>query len=144
MIGLHGSFVEVFGMGLFIKGKSGIGKTTLLLKLLNRGHFFISDDLVIFKKDNFSRIIAFNNGKFIAHLRDFGFIDIVKTYGIEVVKDSSILNLVVELREDKFLLEEEEILDSKFKKIIINPSIDIDDFENYVRILKAEIYDRVH
>ncbi|MEO0225205.1 MAG: hypothetical protein ABIL76_08975 [candidate division WOR-3 bacterium] len=144
MIGLHGSFVEVFGMGLFIKGKSGIGKTTLLLKLLNRGHFFISDDLVIFKKDSFSRIVAFNNGKFIAHLRNFGFIDIVKTYGIEVVKDSSILNLVVELREDKFLLEEEEILDSKFKKIIVNPSIDIDNFENYIRILKAEIYDRVH
>lgn len=144
MIGLHGSFVEVFGIGLFIKGKSGIGKTTLLLKLLNRGHFFVSDDLVIFKKDNFSRIIAFNNGKFIAHLRNFGFIDIIKTYGIKAVKDSSILNLIVELRQDEFLLEEEEILNVKFKKVILNPNVDIESLENYIKIFKTEIYDRVY
>jgi len=144
VIGLHGSFVEVFGIGLFIKGKSGIGKTTLLLKLLNRGHFFVSDDLVIFKKDNFSRIIAFNNGRFIAHLRNFGFIDIIKTYGIKAVKDSSILNLIVELRQDEFLLEEEEILNVKFKKVILNPSVDIENLENYIKIFKTEIYDRVY
>jgi len=144
VIGLHGSFVEVFGIGLFIKGKSGIGKTTLLLKLLNRGHFFVSDDLVIFKKDNFSRIIAFNNGKFIAHLRNFGFIDIIKTYGIKAVKDSSILNLIVELRQDEFLLEEEEILNVKFKKVILNPNVDIESLENYIKIFKTEIYDRVY
>ncbi len=144
MIGLHGSFVEVFGIGLFIKGKSGIGKTTLLLKLLNRGHFFVSDDLVIFKKDNFSRIIAFNNGRFIAHLRNFGFIDIIKTYGIKAVKDSSILNLIVELRQDEFLLEEEEILNVKFKKVILNPNVDIENLENYIKIFKTEIYDRVY
>lgn len=144
MIGLHGSFVEVFGIGLFIKGKSGIGKTTLLLKLLNRGHFFVSDDLVIFKKDNFSRVIAFNNGRFIAHLRNFGFIDIIKTYGIKAVKDSSILNLIVELRQDEFLLEEEEILNVKFKKVILNPNVDIENLENYIKIFKTEIYDRVY
>jgi HPr kinase/phosphorylase len=144
VIGLHGSFVEVFGIGLFIKGKSGIGKTTLLLKLLNRGHFFVSDDLVIFKKDNFSRIIAFNNGRFIAHLRNFGFIDIIKTYGIKAVKDSSILNLIVELRQDEFLLEEEEILNVKFKKVILNPNVDIESLENYIKIFKTEIYDRVY
>ena len=144
MIGLHGSFVEVFGIGLFIKGKSGIGKTTLLLKLLNRGHFFVSDDLVIFKKDNFSRIIAFNNGRFIAHLRNFGFIDIIKTYGIKAVKDSSTLNLIVELRQDEFLLEEEEILNVKFKKVILNPNVDIESLENYIKIFKTEIYDRVY
>jgi len=144
VIGLHGSFVEVFGIGLFIKGKSGIGKTTLLLKLLNRGHFFVSDDLVIFKKDNFSRIIAFNNGRFIAHLRNFGFIDIIKTYGIKAVKDSSTLNLIVELRQDEFLLEEEEILNVKFKKVILNPNVDIESLENYIKIFKTEIYDRVY
>jgi serine kinase of HPr protein (carbohydrate metabolism regulator) len=144
VIGLHGSFVEVFGIGLFIKGKSGIGKTTLLLKLLNRGHFFVSDDLVIFKKDNFSRVIAFNNGRFIAHLRNFGFIDIIKTYGIKAVKDSSILNLIVELRQDEFFLEEEEILNVKFKKVILNPNVDIESLENYIKIFKTEIYDRVY
>jgi len=144
MIGLHGSFVEVFGMGLFIKGKSGIGKTTLLLKLINRGHFFVSDDLVIFKKDNFSRVIAFNNGKFIAYLRNFGFIDIIKIYGIKSVKDSSVLNLIIELRKDEFLFEEEEILNVKFKKIILSPNVDIENLENYIEILKAEIYDRIY
>jgi len=144
MIGLHGSFVEVFGMGLFIKGKSGIGKTTLLLKLINRGHFFVSDDLVIFKKDNFSRVIAFNNGKFIAYLRNFGFIDIIKIYGIKSVKDSSVLNLIIELRQDEFLFEEEEILNVKFKKIILSPNVDIENLENYIEILKAETYDRIY
>jgi len=144
MIGLHGSFVEVFGIGLFIKGRSGIGKTTLLLKLLNRGHFFVSDDLVIFKKDNFSRVIAFNNGKFIAHLRNFGFIDIIKIYGIKAVKDSSVLNLIIELRHNEFSFEEEEILNIKFKKIILGPNVDIENLENYIEFLKSEIYDRVY
>jgi HPr kinase/phosphorylase len=141
LIGLHGCFVEVFGMGIFIKGKSGIGKTELVLKLLNRGHFFIADDLVIFKKDNFSRVIGFNNGKFIAHLKNVGFIDIIKTYGIERVKDSAVLNLIIELSENEFLLSQEEILEVSFKKLYLNPSVDINDFENYIRIFKAEIYD---
>lgn len=142
MIGLHGSFVEVFGIGVFIKGKSNIGKTTLLLKLLNRSHFFVSDDLVIFKKDNFSRVIAFNNGKFIAHLRELGFIDIIKTFGIERVKESSILNLIVELKDEDFSISKEEILEVEFRKYIVNPKVDIDTFENYIRIYKSEIYSK--
>lgn len=140
MIGLHGSFVEVFGIGLFIKGKSKIGKTTLLLRFLNRGHFFVSDDLVIFKRDNFSRVIALNNGKFIAHLREFGFIDIIKTFGIERVKESSILNLIVELKDEDFSISKEEILGIEFRKCIFSPKIDIDILENYIRIYKSEIY----
>ncbi|MEO0202752.1 MAG: hypothetical protein ABIL37_03395 [candidate division WOR-3 bacterium] len=141
MIGLHGCFIEVFGLGIFIKGKSGIGKTELILRLVNRGHFFISDDLVIFKKDNFSRVVGFNNGKFIAYLRNLGFIDIIKTYGIERVKDSAILNLVIELSENEFLISEEEILGLKFKKLFLKPNVETNDFENYIRILKAGFYD---
>ncbi|MCS7245322.1 MAG: hypothetical protein N2504_02665 [candidate division WOR-3 bacterium] len=142
MIGLHGSFVEVFGIGVFIKGKSKIGKTTLLLKLLNREHFFVSDDLVIFKKDNFSRVIAFNNGKYIAHLREFGFIDIIRTFGIEKVKESSILNLILELKDEDFSISNEEVLGLEFRKYIINPNIDIDILENHIRIYKSEIYSK--
>ncbi len=141
MIGLHGCFVEVFGIGVFIKGRSGIGKTELMLKLLNKGHFFISDDLVIFKRDNFSRVIGFNNGKFITHLRNFGFIDIIKVYGIERIKDSAVLNLIFELKENEFLIMEEDLLEMKFRKIVLDPKVGVDDLENFVRIIKKQIYD---
>ena len=44
---LHGSLADVFGVGLFFTGKSGIGKSECVLDLVERGHRLVADDLVI-------------------------------------------------------------------------------------------------
>jgi HPr kinase/phosphorylase len=45
-IRVQGVLVRVDGVGVFLRGPSGIGKSLTALKLLDRGHFFVSDDLV--------------------------------------------------------------------------------------------------
>ena len=44
---LHGSLADVFGVGLFFTGRSGIGKSECVLDLVERGHRLVADDLVI-------------------------------------------------------------------------------------------------
>ncbi len=43
---LHGVLVDVFGIGLLLKGKSGIGKSECALELVLRGHRLVADDVV--------------------------------------------------------------------------------------------------
>ena len=43
---LHGTFVDVYGIGVLLIGKSGVGKSECALELVERGHRFIADDVV--------------------------------------------------------------------------------------------------
>ncbi|HLR32078.1 MAG TPA: hypothetical protein VK074_06280, partial [Fodinibius sp.] len=49
---VHGSMVDVYGVGILIVGKSGIGKSEVALDLVERGHRLVSDDAVILTKKN--------------------------------------------------------------------------------------------
>ncbi len=49
-ITLHGTLVEVFGVGVLIQGESSVGKSEAALGLIERGHRLISDDVVRVKK----------------------------------------------------------------------------------------------
>lgn len=48
---VHGVFVEVYGVGVLITGKSGVGKSETALDLVIRGHRLVSDDVVVIKKN---------------------------------------------------------------------------------------------
>ena len=43
---LHGTLVDVYGVGLLYTGKSGIGKSEVALDLVERGHRLVADDVV--------------------------------------------------------------------------------------------------
>ncbi len=45
----HGVFVVIFALGVLIRGQPGIGKSSLALELIDRGHAFVSDDVVQIK-----------------------------------------------------------------------------------------------
>jgi len=47
-ISLHGVFMDVLGIGVFITGSSGAGKSELALELISRGHGLVADDIVEF------------------------------------------------------------------------------------------------
>src|SRR4030042_5324605 len=47
---LHGTFVDVYGIGVLLMGKSGVGKSECALELVERGHRFIADDVVMVKR----------------------------------------------------------------------------------------------
>ena len=96
---VHGELVEVFGVGVLILGKSGVGKSEATLELISKGHRLISDDTVEFKKLNDGRIIGRKN-EFIKHnmeVRGIGVVDISRLSGMSAIRDKKRLDLVIEL-----------------------------------------------
>lgn len=96
---VHGGLVEVFGVGVLILGKSGVGKSEATLELISKGHRLISDDTIEFKKLNDGRIIGRKN-EFIKHnmeVRGIGVVDISRLSGMSAIRDKKRLDLVIEL-----------------------------------------------
>ena len=96
---VHGGLVEVFGVGVLILGKSGVGKSEATLELISKGHRLISDDTVEFKKLNDGRIIGRKNEfiKYNMEVRGIGVVDISRLSGMSAIRDKKRLDLVIEL-----------------------------------------------
>ncbi|HFE37397.1 MAG TPA: hypothetical protein ENK06_03120 [Gammaproteobacteria bacterium] len=79
----HGAFVIVYGRGIFIRGKSGAGKSQLLLNLIKNNHLWVADDLTNFYLNTQGQIIgeADNNLSEYIHIKGVGPIHVDKTYG---------------------------------------------------------------
>ncbi|KGG80685.1 serine kinase [Caloranaerobacter azorensis H53214] len=129
-ITIHGVLVEVYGIGILITGKSGVGKSETALELIKRGHRLIADDAVEIRKveENILRGRAPELIKYFLEIRGIGILDIKKLYGVWAVRNSKIIDLVVELEYwddkkeyDRVGLDEEYtvILDTKVPKITI-------------------------
>ncbi|WP_157153236.1 HPr(Ser) kinase/phosphatase [Brachyspira murdochii] len=100
---IHGGLVEVFGVGVLILGKSGVGKSEATLELISKGHRLISDDTVEFRKLRDGRIIGKTN-EFIKHnmeVRGIGVVDISRLSGMSAIRDKKRLDLIVELEHWK-------------------------------------------
>lgn len=94
----HGVLVEVYGVGVLIKGKSGVGKSETALDLVIRGHRLISDDIVLIKKvDNKLVGTSPEITQHFMEIRGLGILDIERLYGVGSVRNNEYINLVVEL-----------------------------------------------
>lgn len=125
---VHGVLLSVHGVGILIKGGSGIGKSEVALELINRGHLLVADDAVLIKKIDESTLIgtAPQLLKNRLEIRGVGIVDIQKLYGVTKVISSKKINLVVEIKplsgqEDRIgtNIKSEMILDTKIAKIEI-------------------------
>lgn len=126
---LHGVLVEVYGMGVLIVGKSGVGKSETALDLVIRGHRLVSDDLVDIKKvEEGLRGEAPELTRHFMEIRGIGILDIERLYGVSAVKHFEYIDLVVELETwdagkeyDRIGLDEDymEILDMKVTKVTV-------------------------
>jgi len=99
-IHIHGVFVRLEGKGVLIIGKSGIGKSEIALDLIQKGHSLISDDSVVFYKNNKSNIIgeAPSILRNLIEVRGLGILDIKKLFGRKSVSLRNELSLVIELK----------------------------------------------
>ncbi len=97
---IHGSLVDVYGVGLLITGKSGIGKSECALDLVERGHRLVADDLVIVTRRHNELV-----GEASRHLKDhmeirgIGIIDIRRMFGIRAITRTKRIAVEVRLRE---------------------------------------------
>ncbi len=115
-ISIHGVLVDVYGEGILIMGESGIGKSEAALELIKRGHRLVSDDVVEIKKVSDETLIgtAPDITRHFIELRGIGIIDVKTLFGVESVKNTQSIDLVIKLEEwnrdkeyDRFGLEEE-------------------------------------
>lgn len=98
---LHGSLVEVFGVGVLIQGESSVGKSEAALGLIERGHRLISDDIVHVKKKDDSYLIG-SGPELTRHLmeiRGIGIINVANLYGAVCVRREKVLDIIVQLEE---------------------------------------------
>src|SRR5690348_4611617 len=100
-VSLHGSLADVFGVGLFFTGKSGIGKSECVLDLVERGHRLVADDLVITSKRGNDVLIGRGHEmqRHYMEIRGVGLIDIPAIFGIRAVRQQKRIEVVVELEE---------------------------------------------
>src|SRR5881394_3366882 len=100
-ISLHGSLADVFGVGLFFSGKSGIGKSECVLDLVERGHRLVADDLVITSKRGNDVLIGRGHEmqRHYMEIRGVGLIDIPAIFGIQAVRQQKRIEVVVRLEK---------------------------------------------
>lgn len=100
-ISIHGVLVDVYGEGLLITGESGIGKSEAALELIKRGHRLVSDDVVEIKKVSDETLIgsAPDITRHFIELRGIGIIDVKTLFGVESVKNTQSIDLVIKLEE---------------------------------------------
>ena len=118
---LHGSLADVFGVGLFFTGKSGIGKSECVLDLVERGHRLVADDLVIASKRGNDVLIGRGHEmqRHYMEIRGVGLIDIPAIFGIRAVRQQKRIEVVVELEEwDQHAVVERTGLDVKTTTIL--------------------------
>lgn len=127
---IHGVLVEVFGLGVLLLGKSGIGKSEAALDLVTRGHRLVADDVVEARVVGAGRVIG-SGAELIRHhmeIRGLGIINVQDLFGIMATLREKAIQLVAEMfdwskeeRADRLGLEDEThaILDVTLPKVRI-------------------------
>ncbi len=106
-LSIHGTLLDINGMGTLIIGKSGIGKSETALDLIKRGHQLIADDLVEIIEKEPGNLIGTSPEilKRYMEIRGIGIVDVVTMFGASAYRQRKNIRLVVELQtwdEDKY------------------------------------------
>ncbi len=99
---VHGVLVEVFGVGILIKGDSGVGKSEIALELIERGHRLVADDAVNVRCVSGNFLMGKGASIVISHhmeIRGLGIINIRNLFGVGAIRDEKRVELVVQLEE---------------------------------------------
>ena len=120
-ITFHGVLVEVFGVGVLLLGKSGVGKSEIVLDLVVKGHRLVADDVVEIKKTSPTTLLGQSPSTIRHHMeiRGLGIINIKDLFGVTSIRSSKKIQLVVELEEWKTSRQYDRLgLDEKIHEIL--------------------------
>ncbi|MCP5468453.1 MAG: HPr(Ser) kinase/phosphatase [Deltaproteobacteria bacterium] len=137
-ISIHGVFLNIFGTGTLLKGKSGIGKSETALELIFKGHSLIADDIIQVTKHPSGKLVGRSHqlNQNYMEIRGLGLINIQDLFGVGATYPEKIIEIVIELIEwnpkqeyDRLGLSEEkyEILNYPlpYLKIPVHPGRNI-------------------
>ncbi|MDY0211440.1 MAG: HPr(Ser) kinase/phosphatase [Desulfuromonadaceae bacterium] len=98
---VHGVLVDVFGVGVLLMGKSGIGKSECALDLILRGHRLVADDVV--KVRTKLPAVLFGEGSDLLHyhmeIRGLGIINIKHLFGVSAIRERKKIDVAIKLTE---------------------------------------------
>lgn len=96
---VHGTLLDISGVGVLIRGKSGLGKSEVALELVRRGHQLVADDRV----DMYERekgIVVGEAPRILRkylEIRGIGIVNVVKLFGAKAFKENKKIMLVIDL-----------------------------------------------
>ena len=130
MTAVHGVLVDVYGIGILLTGKSGVGKSETALELVKKGHRLVADDCVEIRQEAENLLIG-DPPPLLEHLleiRGVGIIDIMTLFGASAVRRNKRISLVIDLEiwdptkmYDRLGLDEQKmkIIDTELTKLVI-------------------------
>jgi len=98
---IHAGLIEVYGEGVLIQGKSGVGKSETALELIKRGHRLVADDVVEIRRVSHKTLVgrAPDVIRHLMEIRGVGFVDVKQLFGIGAVKLTENIQLVIQLEK---------------------------------------------
>ena len=127
---VHGVLIDIYGVGVMITGKSGVGKSETALELVKRGHRLVADDCVEIRQEDEDTLVG-NAPELIEHLleiRGLGIINVMTLFGAGAVRSNKKISLVINLelweknkQYDRVGLDEEtmKIIDTEVTKLTV-------------------------
>jgi HPr kinase/phosphorylase len=95
-----GSMVDILGVGVIIKGESGIGKSEAVLALIERGYSLVSDDVTRVTLVGGHQVVGTSGELTRNHMeiRGIGIINVAAMFGVKSIRRDKTLNLIVTLK----------------------------------------------
>ncbi|RIW38998.1 HPr kinase/phosphorylase [Bacillus salacetis] len=127
---IHGVLVDIYGVGVLITGKSGVGKSETALELVKRGHRLVADDCVEIRQEDTDTLVG-SSPELIEHLleiRGLGIINVMTLFGAGAVRSYKRITLCIDLelwdktkQYDRLGLEEEKmrIIDTDITRLTV-------------------------
>jgi HPr kinase/phosphorylase len=127
---VHGVLVDIYGVGVLITGKSGVGKSETALELVKRGHRLVADDCVEIRQEDIGTLVG-NSPELIEHLleiRGLGIINVMTLFGAGAVRTHKRISLIINLEiwdqkksYDRLGLDEEtmKIIDTDVTRLTV-------------------------
>ncbi len=121
---LHGTLLDIRGIGVLIRGESGVGKSECALALIERGHSLVSDDIVQVRLMEDRHLLGtgpeLNRGYM--ECRGLGIINVAELFGIRSVRREKAIDLIVTFQEwHPGLAEERTGLERDYFEILSVP-----------------------
>ena len=117
----HGVLMDIYGLGVLLRGASGIGKSEAALDLVVRGHRLVADDVVRIRRVG-NNVLIGSGPEILRHhmeLRGLGIINIKDLFGVAAVRDEKAIDVVVDLvRWDESEVRERLGLDDRHTALL--------------------------
>jgi HPr kinase/phosphorylase len=116
-----GSMVDILGVGLIIRGESGIGKSESVLALIERGYSLVADDVVKATLVDGRDVLCTSAELTRDHMevRGIGIINVAQMFGVKAIRKEKSLDLIVSLKSWNEVTDVDRLgMEQEFVKVL--------------------------